>query len=100
MPELLDECGNALFQNIIAEHNAYRSAVSEVLRQSERGGDSSFAFLVCVIEMTQPKFRPVTQKFEKISRMIAARHNQDVADTGADQRLYRIVDHRLIINRK
>src|SRR6185369_6602598 len=67
-------------------------------RQSSR--DSSFAFLIGVVQVLQSESSAVPQQLQKISCRISAGDDHDVRDSRVHQRLNRIVDHRLVINRQ
>ena len=63
MPKLPDERPDALLQNVIAEHDTHRPAISEVLRQPERRRDPTLAFLISVVEAVEPELRSIAKQF-------------------------------------
>ena len=95
-------CGfeNISLDDVVAQHDTDWFIRSEVLNQRQRGGDSTFAFLVCVVEVLKTKRLSISQQFQKISGRISASDDHDVRNAGIDQRLNRVIDHRLIENRQ
>ena len=71
-----------------------------MLRQAQGVGDATFALLVGITQMLEPEILAVPQQLEKIPCAIAARHQHDFRDAGVDERLDRVVDHRLVIDRQ
>src|SRR5512141_1453091 len=80
--------------NVIAEDDADRFVIREVLDQRQRIGDAAFALLIGVIYLLKPKVLAVPKKFEEIARRVAARDDHDVVNTGINKRLDRVIDHR------
>ena len=76
------------------------SPSAKVLGQRQRVGDAAFAFLIGVIQMLQSEFLAVRQQPQKIAGVPPARHQQNVANPRVDQRLERVIDHGLVVNRK
>ncbi len=68
--------------------------------QRQRVGDAAFAFLVGVVDMLQAELLAVGQQAQKIAGIPAAGHDQDVPDARIHQRLDRVVNHRLVVNRQ
>ena len=50
--------------------------------------------------LSSPNSAAVAEKAEKVSRRVAARHDHDLSNPGAAERLERIIDHRPIVDRK
>src|SRR5689334_1222482 len=50
--------------------------------------------------MFQTEVLSVTEQPQKVSRRVTTGDDHDVLDTGVDQRLDRVVDHRLVMHRQ
>src|SRR5207244_11342556 len=70
------------------------------LGQAQGRRDSSLTFLVGIVQMLQAELFPVAQEPQKVACAVAARYQQDVGDSGVDQRLDWIVDHWLVVDRE
>ena len=75
-------------------------AIGEMFRQPKRVGDAAFAFLIRVVQMLQRRIFPICQQPQKIAGIASAGDQQDLLDARIHQRLDRIVDHRLVVNRQ
>ncbi len=62
--------------------------------------DPALAFLISVIDVLQAELFAVTEKFQKIPGRITAGHHKNIAHAGANKGFDRIIDHRLVIDRK
>ena len=87
---------NVSLNDIVAQHDTNWIAAGEMFDQRQRCRDSALAFLIGVVQMLQSECLAVTQQFEKIAGRISACDDHDVRNAGVDQRLNRIVNHRLI----
>ena len=99
-PEILDIRRNGAFDNIIPQNYTHRPAIGEKFGQGKRRGNSSFPFLIGIVDMVQSELFPVAEKPKKITRVFASCHNQDFSDPGIHKRFNGIVNHRLVINRQ
>ena len=91
---------DTLLVNVIAEHDADRFVVRKVFGQNQRRRNSSIAFLIGVIQMFQAEFLAVTEKPKKIAGVVAASDDEDFGNTGVNESLDRIVDHRPVVDRE
>jgi hypothetical protein len=91
---------DALLEDVVAENDAERLAVGEVLGQGERVRDPALALLVRVVDVVEAELAPVAQQPEEVARVVPAGDDEDVADAGVDQRLDRVVDHRPVVHRE
>ena len=64
----------------------------------ERVGDAAFAFLIGVGDVLEAEVLAVGQQAQKIAGIFPAGDDHDVGDAGIDQRLDRVVDHRLVVD--
>ena len=71
-----------------------------MLGQRQRVGDAAFAFLIRVVDVLQAELFAVGQQPQKIARIAAAGDDHDVLDPRVHQRLDRVIDHRLVVNRQ
>ena len=72
---------NAILQDVVAKDHADLFARGERLCQPQRVCDPSFSFLVGEAQLLQTKVLPVAQQAQKLSRVVAARHDQDLLDS-------------------
>ncbi len=86
--------------DVVAEDHADLVAVGEVLGQPQGVGDAAFAFLVGVVDVLEAELFAVGQQAQEIAGIAPAGDDQNVADAGIDQRLDRVIDHRLVIDRQ
>jgi hypothetical protein len=90
---------DAALDEIVPEDDANPFSVGKVFRKVECGGDASLAFLVGAVEMVESKPFSIRQQTQKIAGALSALHQQYVSDPGFQQRLNRIVGHRLVVDR-
>src|SRR5262249_10312903 len=84
--------------NVVTKDYANGIFGSKVFYERKRVGNTAFAFLISVIEMFQSEGLAISKQAQEIAGRVSTSHNHDVGDTRIDQRLNRIVDHRLIEN--
>jgi hypothetical protein len=96
--ERLDVRPDAVLDDVVAEHDDDAVVVGEMLGQAERLGDAALAFLVGVVELLEAERLPVAEQAEELARVLAARDDHDVVEPGVDERLDRVVDHRLVVD--
>ena len=58
--KVIRRLGDVPLNDVIAQHDANRFAIGEVLSQPERIGYTSFTFLIGIVEMFEPKVFPVS----------------------------------------
>ena len=71
-----------------------------MLGQRQRIGDAALAFLVRVVDVLQTEMLAIGQQAQKITRVLAPGHHQDVANPRIHQRLDGVIDHRLVVDRQ
>ena len=87
--------------DVVAQDHADLVAVGEVFGQRQGVGDAAFAFLVGVVQMClRPNCFAVGQQAQKVAGIPAAGDDQDVLYPGVHQRLDRVIDHRLVVDRQ
>ncbi len=91
---------NVAFDNVVAQHHADFLAVDEGLRQAQRVGNAGLPFLISEAELLQAELFAVLQQAQEVACVLASGDNQNVAHSGIDQRLQRVKNHRLVIDRK
>ncbi len=91
---------DASLDDVVAQDDANGAAVGEMFGQAQRVRDSAFAFLISVVQVLQSEFFAVGQQAQKIARIPAARHHQDLPYARIHQRLDGVVNHRLVVDRK
>src|SRR4051812_20612526 len=99
LPIVITRRANIAFDNVVAEHDTDRFIIGEMLNQRQSIRNAALAFLVSIVQMPQTKILSISKQPQKLARRIAARYDHYVVDAGIDQRLYRIIDHRLVVNR-
>ena len=67
---------------------------------AERLGDAAGLLLVGVAQALQAELAPVAEQPQELAGVVAAGDDHDVVDAGLDQRLDRVVDHRLVVDRQ
>ena len=89
-----------VLDNVVPQDDAHFFAPCKVFGQAQSVCDSAFPFLVGKVELLQAKIFPIPQQTQKVAGTVAAGNDQDVVDASLDQRLQRIVEHRLIVDRQ
>src|SRR5579884_3406923 len=91
---------NILLNDVVAQNDAQPVAVRKVFGQREGVRNAAFAFLIGVAEVLQAELLAVREQPQKVARVFASGDDQDIANPGVDKRLDRVINHRLIVNRK
>jgi hypothetical protein len=75
-------------------------AISEFLAETERIRDPSFFLLIRVFEVAHTEMPAVPKHSQEVTRMGTTSHDHDLVNASLHQRLNRIIDHRLVVNRQ
>src|SRR4051794_18943928 len=94
-----DGANDIAFDYVVPEHNANTVTRRKMLDQGKSGGNAALAFLICVINMLQAKRLTVPEQFQEIARGVSPRDDHNIGDARINQRLNRIIDHRLVVYR-
>src|SRR6266516_3634579 len=70
------------------------------LPSAKCSANAAFAFLIGIVDMSQTELFAVAQQPQEIPGAVAAGDDQDIPDSGVDERLNRIPDQRPVINRQ
>ena len=89
-----------LLDDVVAQDDADLLPVGEMFGQRQRVGDAALAFLVGVVDVRQAELFAIRQQAQKIAGILAAGDDQNIADARIHQRLDRVVDHRLVVDRQ
>src|SRR5258708_5589267 len=92
-----DSANDITFDYVVPEHNANTVTCCKMLYQGKSGGDAALAFLICVIDMLQAKCLTVPEQFQEIARGVSSSDDHNIGDARINQRLNRIIDHRLVV---
>ena len=92
--------GDGTLNDVIAQDHAYFLTVGKVLGQGQRIGNAALAFLIGVVQVSEPELLAIGEQAQKIARVSPAGHQQDIADSGVHQGLDRVKDHGLVVDRK
>src|SRR5580692_3588813 len=98
--KLCDVGRDVLLEDIVAEHDHDGATLGEMLAKAQRIGDSALAFLIRVVNIAQSKLRAVAEETKKLTRRVSTGDDHDLHDSGRTERLQRIIDHRLVVNRQ
>src|SRR5262245_30553814 len=98
--EFASRIADALFIDVVAENDANRVVLDEILGEGKRRRDAAFTLLISVVEMLQSEFFAVAKQFEKMARILTAGHDEDPRDPRINQSLNGVVDHWLVIDRQ
>ncbi len=99
-PELVDDLGERVLKDVVAEEHGDGLARGEVLGEPERLRDAALAVLVAEADLLEPEVVAVAQELEKVARVVPTRDDEDVVDPGRDELLDRVVDHRPVVDRQ
>ena len=86
-------------KDIISQHQCAAATVDKFFSQHKRLRDSLRPELH-LISQTDAILAPIAQDALKSGNVFLRRNHQNVADTGQHQRTQRVIDHRLVVNRK
>ena len=89
-----------LLEDVVAEDHADLVAIGKMLGQAQSVGNAAFALLIRVVQVRETELLTVGKQAEEIAGVSAAGYEQDVLDTRIDERLNRVVDHRLVVDRQ
>ena len=64
---------DVLLDDVVAEHDADRLAVGEVLAEPERVGDAALALLVGVVQVLEPELAAVAEQPQEVARRCCRR---------------------------
>ena len=98
--KLCDVGRDVFLDDIVAEHDHDRTTLGKMLAEAQRIGDSALAFLIRVVNIAQSKLRAVAEETKELTGGVSAGDDHDLHDAGRAERLQRIVDHRLVVNRE
>jgi len=87
-----------VFDDVIAQNHADFFVLDERFRKPKGVGNAALTLLVCVMNTMQPEFPAVGEKSQEIAGILPACNDDDFSDSGVDQGLDRIVDHRSVID--
>ena len=99
MAEIFDGLADGSLDNVLAEYDTNAVARAEVVREAERFGDASFAFLIGVVEVGDSEPFAIDDQ-AWIPGVTATGDEQDFLGAKICKRLDRIVDYRLIVHRQ
>src|SRR5262249_43933993 len=91
---------NAALDDVVPQHDADLLPVGEMFSKTKRVRNAAFAFLVGIVNVVQAPLLTVGQQSQKVAGISTSGDDQNVAHTGINQRLYRVVDHRPVVNRQ
>ncbi len=89
-----------VLEDVVGEHDADLVAVDEPLGEREGVGDPARLLLVRVEETVDAELVAVAEQAEELARVGAAGDEHQLAQTGLDQRLDRVRDHRPVVDRQ
>ena len=98
MAEGLHRVADGALDDVISENHADLLAVGEMLGQGQRIGDAAFPLLICVVEVIEAELLAVGEQAKEISGIAPTGDQQNVANSRLDQRLDRVIDHRLVVD--
>ena len=97
--EVLDIGSDGLAENVVAEHDHDLVAVDEALAQAQRFCDPAGLRLIRELQPPQSELIAVAEQRQELACVVAAGHHHDLVDAGRNERLDRIEDHRLVVDR-
>src|SRR5262249_15856210 len=83
--ESLDERRDAVFKDVVAEHDTDRLVIGKVFGQRQGCGNAAFAFLIGIMNAGQAELGAVWQELEKVSGAVAAGDDENVVNACLDQ---------------
>ncbi len=86
-------------EDVVAEDQR-DPVVADELSADEESLCQAFGLRLLGIGEVDAPFRPVAEKALEQSRVLRGRYDQDLANSGDHQHRQRIVDHRLVVDRK
>ena len=94
--EGLDRRSDRRAEDVVGQHHEHVIVADELLGQAQRLGDPAGALLVGVEQKVDAILLAVGQQAEELTRMRAAGDDHHLRDSGDNERLDRVRDHRAI----
>src|SRR5438876_1667613 len=98
LPEIRRMAGDGTLDDIVPEDDTDQPPVGKKFRQRQSRRDTSFAFLVRVVKMREPKLLPIAQQPEEVTGVLPSGDDQYFPHTCFHERFDGIVDHGLVID--
>src|SRR5881396_1340518 len=98
LPEIRRMAGDGTLDDIVPEDDTDQPPVGKKFRQRQSRRDTSFAFLVRVVKMREPKLLPIAQQPEEVTGVLPSGDDQYFPHACFHERFDGIVDHGLVID--
>src|SRR5438270_11331856 len=85
--KMLHVRGDALAEDVVAEHDDHFVAVDEALAQTQRLGDAACLRLIRELQAPQPELGAIAEQRQELASMVAAGDDHDLVDTRRNERL-------------